>query len=161
LAKHFLNNNNDDLDFVLIGLLSHENQYSIVSAVNKALGIELTLSDHIPFNLKDGKLFYFSLYRFISEEFGLEYILIPNNSNFEGAQINKTAGEDLFSDFNIEESTRLIKELPKTDYFIILKGEDLHLYQFKIIEQLKTVKDIIQIQTIEPRDLPSRMNLVF
>lgn len=168
MAKHFLNNSNDDLDFLLIGLLSPENQYSIVSSVNKALGTEFTLSDNIPFNLKTGKLFYFSLYRYVSEEFGLEYFLISNNSNFEEAHsqenVNFSEQEnkgDLFSDLNVEESTRLIKELPKTDYFIILKGEDLHLFQFKIIEQLKTIKDILQVQTIEPRDLPSRMNLVF
>ncbi len=161
MAKHFLNSNKDDLDFLLIGLMSSENQYSIVASVNKALGTEFILSDNIPFNLKDGKLFYFSLYRYLSEEFGLEYYLIPNNSNFSDADAAKGGGEDLFADHNIEESTRLIKELPKTDYFIILKGEDLHLFQFKIIEQLKTITDIIQVQSIEPRDLPSRMNLVF
>jgi hypothetical protein len=161
LAKHFLNNNKDDLDFVLIGLMSPENQYSIVASVNKALGTEFTLSDNIPFNLRDGKLFYFSLYRYLSEEFGLEYFLIPNNSNFDDSQAAKGGGEDLFTDFNVEESTRLIKELPKTDYFIILKGEDLHLFQFKIIEKLKTIKDILQVQSIEPGDLPSKMNLVF
>jgi len=166
LAKHFLNSNKDDLDFVLIGLMSPENQYSIVSSVNAALGTEFILSDHIPFNLKDGKLFYFSLYRYVSEEFGLEYFLIPNNSNFDapldsGQSDRKGGGEDLFAEFNVEESIKLIKELPKTDYFIILKGEDLHLFQFKIIEQLKTIQDILQIQSIEPRDLPSKMNLVF
>jgi hypothetical protein len=161
LAKHFLNNNSDDLDFVLIGLMSSENQYAIVSSVNKALGIELILSDNIPFNLKAGNLFYFSLFRYVSEEFGLEYFLIPNNSNFEEAKPNITGGDDLFAELNVEESTKLIKELPKTDYFLILKGEDLHLFQFKIMEQLKTIKDIIQVQSIEPRDLPSKMNLVF
>ncbi len=164
MAKHFLNNNRDDLDFVLIGLMSSENQYSIVSSVNKALGTEFALSDNIPFNLKDGKLFNFSLFRYVSEEFGLEYFLIPNNSNFEEARFDASNGDivaDLFAEFKVEESTKLIKELPKTDYFIILKGEDLHLFQFKIVEQLKTIKDILQVQSIEPRDLPSKMNLVF
>lgn len=161
MAKHFLNNSTDDLDFLLIGLRSAENQYSIVTSVNEVLGTELVLSDNIPYNLKDGKLFYFSLFRYVSEEFGQEYFLIPNNSNFEESQNNKTGGEDLFADLNVEESTKLIKELPKTDYFLILKGEDLHLAQFKIIELLKTIKDIQQVQTIEPRDLPSKMNLVF
>src|SRR4051812_7792951 len=114
MAKHFLNNTGDELDFALIGLLSPENQYSIVSSVNAALGTEFTLSDHVPFNLKDGKLFYFSLYRYVSEEFGLEYFLVSNSSNFEGGKENDNTGEDLFSDVNVEESTRLIKELPKT-----------------------------------------------
>ena len=166
MAKHFLNTNTDDLDFVLIGLMSSENQYSIVTAVNHALGTELTLSDNIPFNLKDKKLFYFSLYRYVSEEFGLEYFLIPNNSNFDepsdiAPSEKSDIGADLFADFNVEESTKLIKELPKTDYFIILKGKDLHLFEFKILEKLKTIKEIIQVQSIEQDDLPSKMNLVF
>ncbi len=143
--------------------MSSENQYSIVSAVNSALGTEFILSDNIPFNLKGGKLFYFSLYSFYQEEFGLEYFLIPNNSNLNESSepINSDREEDLFANFNVEESTKLIKELPKTNYFIIIKGEDLHLFQYKIIEQLKSIKDIIQVQSIEPRDLPSKMNLVF
>ncbi len=146
---------------MLIGIRTTENQYSLVTSVNKALGTEFVLSDNIPFNLKDGKLFYFSLFRFVSEEFGLEYFLIPNNSNLDTATVNQVGGEGLFADLNVEESTKLIKELPKTDYFIILKGEDLHLFQFKIIDKLKTIKEIVQVQTLEPDDLPSKMNLVF
>src|SRR4051812_32142282 len=143
--------------------MSSENQYSIVSLVNAALGTEFILSDNIPYNLKDGKLFYFSLYKYISEEFGLEYYLIPNNSNFD-KPLDGTREEgqgDLFMDINVDESTKLIKELPKTDFFIILKGEDLHLFEHKVMQQLKTIKEIIQVQSIEPSELPSRMNLVF
>jgi len=161
MAKHVLNNNNDDLDFVLIGLMTPENQYSIVTRINTALGIELALDNHVPFNLKDGKLFYFALFNYLSEEFGLEYFLIPNNSNFDEPKIERAGGEDLFADMNVEESTKLIKELPKTDYFIILKGEGLHTAQFKIIDKLKAIKEILQVQSIEPKDLPSKMNLVF
>ena len=161
MAKYVLDTEGQELDFVLIGISSIENQYSIVNSVNRALGFELTLSDHVPFNLKAGKLFKFSLFRHLSEEFGIEIFLIPNTSNLEDAQEKLTGVQDLFSDTVVDESTRLVKELPKTDYFIILKGEDLHMYQFKIIDRLKTIKEIIQIQTIEPRDLPSKMNLVF
>lgn len=161
MAKYVLNNSPGDLDFALIGLVCAENQYSLVSEVNNALNIDLALSDNVPYNLKDGKLFYFSLFHFISEEFGLEYYLIPNNSNLETEIKQQQQTNDLFAELNVDESTKLIKELPKTDYFLILKGEDLHMFQYKVIEKLKTIKDIIQVQSIEPGDLPSRMNLVF
>lgn len=161
MGKHVLNNNPDDLDFVLIGITCADNQYSVVSYINNALNIDLALSDNIPFNLKGGKLFNFSLFRYVSEEMGLEYFLIPNNSNLESSTNEWTAGNDLFADLNVEESTKLVKELPKTDYFLILKGEDLHLFQFKIVEHIKTIKEIIQVQNIEPNELPSKMNLVF
>jgi hypothetical protein len=100
----------------------------------------------------------------MSEEFGLEYFLISNASNFEqpnGSLQADSGTDDLFGGMEVEESVRLIKELPKTDYFIILKGEDLHLFRFKIMERLKAVDSILQVQNIEARDLPSRMNLVF
>jgi hypothetical protein len=54
-----------------------------------------------------------------------------------------------------------VKELPQTDYFIIVKGEDLHYYQFKITEKLKTLSEVLQVQTIEAIDLPSKRNLIF
>lgn len=161
MAKYTLNSSSNDLDFVLIGISSAENQYSIVSHINNALGIDLVLSDNIPFNLKDGKLFYFSLYKFVSEEMGLEYFLTPNNSNFDRASAEQWGESNLFTDLNVDESTRLVKELPKTDYFLILKGEELHLFQFKIMDLLKNIKEIIQVQNIEPNELPSRMNLIF
>lgn len=161
MAKHFLNTSEDDLDFVLIGITCLENQYSLAALIDDALKTKLFLSDYIPFNLKEGRIFKFSLYRFLDEELGLEYFFIPNSSNFEEPNLNTSNTEDLFAGIDVDESVRLIKELPKTDYFLILKGEDLHNYQFKIIEKLKTFPEIIQIQAIEPQDLPSKRNLIF
>lgn len=161
MAKHTLNTGGGELDFLLIGLMSQDNLYSAVSAVNDAIGTDLALSDNIPYNLKEGKLFYFSLFYCASEEFGLEYYFIPNSSNLDSAGEKNTSGGDLFSELKVEESTKLIKELPKTDYFLIVKGDDLHLHQFKIAEKLKGAPGILQVQIIEQKELPSRMNLVF
>jgi hypothetical protein len=161
LAKYVLNTSDDDFDFVLIGLVCLENQYHVINAVNEALKINLILSDYLPFNLKGGKLFKFSLYHFIDEALGIDYYLIPNTSNFEEPNINETKSDDLFGGFDVDESVKLIKELPKTDYFILLKGEDLHNYQFKIVDKLKTIQDVIQVQTIEPNELSSKRNLIF
>jgi hypothetical protein len=143
LAKHVLNTSQDDLDFALIGIACAENQYVMLSRVNDALKTNLQLSDYIPYNL------------------GLEYFLIPNTSNFEEPNINTPHADDLFKGLDVDESVKLVKELPKTDYFLILKGEDIHHYQFKVMDKLKTITEIIQLQTIEPADLPSRRNLIF
>ena len=164
MAKHVLQNSDDEIDFVLVGLSSSENQYVLASLIDRILNINLCLSENVPFALKDSKLFHFALYHFLDEEIGLEYFFISNSSNFEGPTANLNAGSaanNLFSGVEIDQSVKLIKELPKTDYFLILKGEDLHNYQFKIIQKLKTLPEIIQIQAIEPVDLPSRRNLIF
>ncbi len=162
MAKHVLQNSDDEIDFVLIGITCPENQYVLASLLDQTLHIQLRLSDYIPFALKDSRLFHFSLYHFLDEDIGLEYFFISNASNFEEPKlVEPSPGDDLFSGLDVDESVKLIKELPKTDYFLILKGEDLHNYQFKIIQRLKTLSEIIQVQAIEPIDLPSRRNLIF
>lgn len=161
MAKHVLNTSDEDFDFVLIGLVCLENQYHIINAVNDVLKIDLHLIDYIPFNLKDGKLFKFSLYNFFDRELGLDYSLIPNTSNFDEPDGNGNNANDLFGAVDVDESVKLIKELPKTDYFILLKGEDLHNYQFKIIDKLKTIPEMIQVQSIEAKELGSKRNLIF
>lgn len=161
MAKHFLNTSQDDLDFALIGIACAENQYVMLSRVNDALKTGLQLSDYVPYNLKDGKVFKFSLFHFLDEDLGLEYFLIPNTSNFEEPNIHAPEANDLFKGLEVDESVKLVKELPKTDYFLILKGEDIHHYQFKVMDKLKSIPEIIQLQTIEPADLPSRRNLIF
>lgn len=161
MAKYVLNTSEEDLDFVLIGITCPDNQYSVAALIDDLLKTKLRLSDYVPFNLKEGRIFKFSLYHHLDEELGLEYYFVPNASNFEEPSTGKQNRNDLFAGMEIDESVRLIKELPKTDYFLILKGEDLHNYQYKIIDRLKSHPGIIQIQAIEPQDLPSKRNLIF
>lgn len=161
MAKHVLNTGAEDYDFVLIGITCSENQYFLSTAIGDALNISFFLSDYVPFSLKEGKIFRFSLFRFLDEELGVEYFFVPNASNFEDVNPNAPASDNLFSGLEVEETVRLIKELPKTDYFIILKGENIHNVQFKIIDRLKTIPEIIQIQLIEANELASKRNLIF
>lgn len=161
MAKHFLNINNEDFDFALIGLTFLKDQYEAVVSINEALNINLYLSDTIPFYLKENKSFNFSLYRFTDEDLGLQYYFIPNTSNFELPNSNGPLPDSLFSGLDVDESIKLVKELPKTDYFLILKGEELTMFQFKIIEELKKMADIVQVQSIDISELPSKRNLVF
>lgn len=160
MAKHVLNSAADETDFALIGIVCPLDQYTLVSLLDESLKTSFFLSDNVPFNLKDNKLFKFSLFRFADEELGLEYYFIPNTSNFS-EPVTGAPGNDLFSGIEVEESVKLIKELPKTDYFLLLKGEDIHNYQFKVLDRLKAVPEIVQVQAIEPEGLPSRRNLIF
>ncbi|MBX3164937.1 MAG: IPExxxVDY family protein [Bacteroidetes bacterium] len=161
MAKHVLHSGADDFDFSLLGITCSENQYFMVSALNDVLQINLALNSYEEFMLKGGKLFKFSLYSFSDEALHLEYFMIPNTSNFEEPNANTNANNDLFAGLDVNESVRLIKELPKTDYFLIVKGEEYYTYTHKIIERIKTIPDIIQVQSIEPNDLASKNYLIF
>lgn len=161
MAKYVLNTGEDDLNFTLLGITCAENQYQFISLLNQTLKTDLTLSDYLPLLTKGAKVFKFSLYAYVDEDLRLEFNCIPNQSNIEEPNINENQSSDLFQGINLDESTKLIRELPKTDYFLLLKGDESVVYQFKIINLLKSIPEIIQIQTIEAQDLPSKKNLIF
>ncbi len=134
----------------------------MVSLINNCLQIDLSLNSFIDLNLKKDKIFTFSLFTFLDEGLRIEYVFIPNLSNFESQKaLNVINEKNLFNNQVIEEQARLLYELPKTDYLIMLKGEEVFNYRLKISEQLKKINAIIQLQNIEPNNLPSKRNLIF
>ena len=162
MAKaHVLNINEEDFEFALLGLSILSDQYETANQINKTLLINLSLNNNFSLALKDNKLFRFSLFSFLDTEFGIEYLFIPNASNFEEPNINTAGQADLFSDITVEERSLLIKELPKTDYFLILKGEEIEAHKHQVLKRLKSIEDLLSVQLIDVTELPSRNNLVF
>lgn len=161
MKKIILNNSDDDFDFLLLGISCLENQYQVTSTINDNLKINLALSNFLTLDLIEEKNFKFSLFNFTDEALGIDYFLIPNKSNFEEINKNNRTSDDLFSEIEVEQSTVLIKELPKIDYFLILKGEDVKRYEFKVLEKLKNSSEIIQILAIDINKLVSKQNLIF
>ena len=47
------------------------------------------------------------------------------------------------------------------DYFLIVKGESLEIYEYKVVEVLKGVADFTQIQQIQVDELKNASNLIF
>lgn len=163
MARYTLNNDPDDFNFILLGIASQENQYVLANNINFFLNIELRLDNYIDLSHRMGKDFKFSFYSFWDENFNLEYNLIPNRSNFTESGTEKSGAGDLFSMFNetIDESSRLIPELTKTDYLFLIKGDEHYHYSYRINEVLKKIPSIITLQEIVPEKLNSRSNLIF
>lgn len=161
MAKHALHNASDELDFSLLGISCADDQYRVTSLVNDALGTDLFLSDYVPMNLRSGKLFSFSLFRYTDENLGLEYYLVPNASNLEQPGTQPAAGNDLFSGQDVDERTLLIKELPRTDYFLLLKGEMQLHYLHIVADRLRKAGVFSGVQEIDAQSLQSRKNLLF
>lgn len=162
MAKpHVLNINEEDFEFALLGLSILKDQYETAISINDTLLIRLELNNNFSLALKDNKLFSFSLFTYVDKEFGIEYLLIPNASNFEEPNINTAGNTDLFAEVAVEERSLLVKELPKTDYFLILKGEEIEGHKHKVIQRIKTMADLLSVQLIDVSELPSRSNLVF
>lgn len=158
MAKHVLNIQQNVFDFILLGINCNENQYRVLSLLNDTLDLELALGNYIPLNL-DNQIFNFSLFRFTDDILRIEYFFIPNLSNYNPE--NKSEEQNLFAEMRIDTRARLVKELPETDFFLIIKGEEMHGLGERIKERLKKVKELLNIQIIQVEDLPSRNNLIF
>jgi len=162
MAKsHVLNINEEAFEFALLGLSILKDPYETAISINEVLLIQLELSNHFNLALKDNKVFSFSLFSCFDKEFGIEYLFVPNASNFEEPNINTGGRTDLFSEIAVEERSLMVKELPKTDYFLILKGEEIESHKHKVIERIKSLKDLLSVQMIDVSELPSKSNLVF
>jgi hypothetical protein len=163
MAKHILHSNPDDFNFLLFGIACSDNQYVLANTINAALDIDLRLENYIDLSHRLGKDFKFSFYTFLDEEFNLEYNLIPNRSNHVAKEGGDDRNSDLFSMFNenVDESSRLIPELTKTDYLLLIKGDEHYNFTFKITEALKKIPEIISLQEIIPDKLNNKNNLIF
>jgi hypothetical protein len=158
--KYNLDSEFDDFNFLLFGISTTLDQYSVITQINNLLNIEFCLQSIVPYYLKGNSTFNYNLYTCDVPELFLEFNLIANLSNFETTIIT-TPTNDLFAEQAVEERARLIKELPKTDYFIIVKGEQMFAYENKILEKLKQVNDFTQIQQIQPEELKNANHLIF
>lgn len=163
MAKHTLHSDPEEFNFLLFGIACSENQYVLAASINSILSIDLRLESYIDLSYRMGKDFKFSFYNFFDEEFNLEYNLIPNRSNYVAKEGSDTQEGDLFSMFNenIDESSRLIPELTKTDYLLLIKGDEHYNYTYKITEALKKIPEIISLQEIIPEKLSNKNNLIF
>lgn len=162
MAKYTLQNDENIFDFVLIGISSNENQYVIINNINSQLNIDLFLHENLKLSQKNHEIFEFSIYHFSHQEMALEYFLVPNKSNYKST-IQSKAVNDLFSNTgqSFEETVLLINELPRTDYFLLLKGESAIHEQYNVFKLLKEIEVINQVHEIIPEKLSSRNNLIF
>jgi hypothetical protein len=153
----------DDFNFLLYGIVCPDNQYVLVNAINATLDIDLRLEEYIDLSHRMGKDFKFSFYSFLDEEFNLEYNLLPNRSNYTPKENQEDREGDLFAMFNenVDESSRLIPELTKTDYLLLIKGDEFYHFSHKISSALKSVSEIVAVQEVVPEKLSSRSNLIF
>lgn len=163
MAKHILHNDHEDYNFLLYGISCSANQYLLTNRINDALTIDLCLDSYVDLSHRIGKDFKFSLYTFFDEEFNLEYNLIPNRSNFTTTTQELSNEGDLFAQFNekIDESSRLIPELTKTDFLLLVKGDEHYHHSYKIMDALKQIQEIITVQEIVPEELSNKSNLIF
>ncbi|MDX2362422.1 MAG: IPExxxVDY family protein [Crocinitomicaceae bacterium] len=137
--KHILTFD-EELDFEMIGLSSHHNDYRLAWSINDKVQLHLIKcdEDYIVTNKKGDEVSTHSMYAFEDEVNRLEYYLIKN----------KHKGQ------------YLIHEKPAIDYFLFLCN-NMAVDSEELIMNLKSVPSILAVFAFDPEEIPSAEQLVF
>ena len=162
MAKHKLEIE-PDYNFLLIGISSHEKDYSLCWAINKKLNIELIKKDSLEIKgRKQTTSAYFSFFEYINEEVFIEYFVIANVSeNKLPVSVDNTLFTKEAQSKSKTSNELLIPEQKQMNYFVIIKGE---LAAGETDELIKQIKQIDAVQTaikIDVTQLRSKQNLIF
>lgn len=162
MAKHTLKLD-DDYDFVLIGISSHEKEYRICWALNNKFNFELKKIDSLEFKgKKQDTSSFFSLFKYENQEEFLEYFVLANLSENKSVEPqNYTLFKENDKQSQSNENEFLIPEYKQMNYFFVIKGE---ITANEVEETIRKIKEIDLVQTavkIDIAQLKSKQNLIF
>ena len=160
MAKHILNNTFESYDFSVIGIATRMNLYETLAHVNLALNIELAYTVNLPFPLSEGHEFQFAIFEYESSSMEMEFQFISNTSNLLPASKIQSTGDGLFSGMAVDETARLIKELPGVDFFLCMKGKAHEHRALSAAAIIDGINGITNAEIIDIQSLPSRQNLL-
>ena len=143
----------DDLenDYTLIGIHSNIEPYKLAFKINQKLKIQLKRCSY-DISFKD-KNSIFDLYKHSSETYNTKLYLILNKSFNE----RKIKGQLLFE--NLSESSFLIPELKKVEYFLKIEGGNFNIKT--LLNKLIEIDNIISCYRTEITATKSKYNLIF
>lgn len=129
----------DQFDFILIGIACQHKDYRLCHELNNALSIALARgNDYEIFNGKRMEKVSFSFYRFENNEED-QYFLFSNKGK-QGL---------------------LIPEQKQIDFFLMIRENVKRIAETEIINRVKDVKVVLGVFKIDTKNLKSRENLVF
>lgn len=153
----------EHFDFDLFSITCTESVYRVIHELNGDLDIDLQLNELLDYTHKEGEDFYFPVYTYHHEALNIEFHLLQNQTSFQPTSKKKAQAQDLFAG-EVEQSTRLMPELDKTDYFLLIKGDNRYLYNHTILEAIQQNKSFTAVYELfmeDIRDKKSRTNLLF
>ncbi len=153
----------EHFDFDLFSITCNESVYRVIHELNNDLDIDLQLNELLDYTHKEGEDFYFPVYSFQHESLNIEFNLLQNQTSFQPTARHKPQATDLFAG-EVEQTTKLMPELDKTDYLLLIKGENRYLYNHTILETIQKNKNFTAVHELfmeDIKDKKSRTNLLF
>ena len=157
-------NAEEHFDFDVFSITCTESIYRVIHELNNDLNIDMQLNDLLDYTHKEGEDFFFPVYSFLHEDLNIEFNLLPNQTSFQpNVKSKRQQPLDLFAG-EVEQTTKLLPELDKTDYFLLIKGDNRYLYNHTILETIQKNKQFIAVHELfieDIKDKKSRTNLLF
>lgn len=139
MPKNVLKLDDEDYDFVLIGIVTSHRDYRVTRDVNLALGITLErVDDYLVFEKKRGWEIGFPHFKFVNEQEDQYYIL-----------------------GNKSENGLLIPEQRQMDFFLLVKAGMSDIDRSALVKSLKGVDLFQAVFPIDVAGLRSKENLLF
>lgn len=129
-----------EIDFDLIGICSHHNDYRLAWNINEKIGLNLAKcdEDYVLTDKKGETVSSHSMYNFEDEENRLTYYLIKNKHH----------------------GKFLIPEKPTIDFFLFLH-DNIAIELVELMNNLKSVPSILGVYEFDPIEIGSAENIVF
>jgi hypothetical protein len=162
LAKHTLKIE-DDYDFVLIGISSHEKEYRICWALNNKFKFEFKKIESL--EIKGKKQLtpsFFSLFLYVDEDNFKEYFVLANLSESKSVDAkNFTLFEEEAKQDQSTENEWLVPEYKQMNYFFVVKGDIEQDELDEIMGKIKEIDMVLTAVDIDVEQLKSKHNLIF
>ena len=150
-----------DQPFTLIAIHCSLEEYKLAFLLNKHLDLRLSRArNDIDLHIKSVRAL-FSLYKFEDRQKYCDYFLVSNK--FKG-QSRKTAADfgSLFGNEEMaSETTHLLPEYSKVDFFLKLEEESGLVSEVLILEKIKEIPQIATAYSIDTEKIKSKENLIF
>jgi hypothetical protein len=151
----------DEINYQLLAIHTSLEDYRLAYFINQKLPINLSSNKNaIQVNIKEGET-KFSRFYYYDQEKQISWNLIQNKN--EVIQLKKDKSQNLFSNVNIEVSTKvfLLPEFKKVDYFLKIENTEEVLDIRKIQLLLNTIEKISTAYAVVTQKIKSKNNLIF
>jgi hypothetical protein len=140
MSKTVLKFNDDDqFDFILIGIACQHKDYRLCHELNSSFGLVLKREkDYEIFNGRRMESLSFSFYSYNNQDDDSYFIM--TNKGKQGL---------------------LIPEQKQIDYFLMIRENVKRINQSELISRMKQINIVLGIFKMDPKNLKSRENLLF
>ena len=139
MKKKLTLNYQHELEFTLLGISSHENDYHLSWVLNQKIGLQFIKAKHLVVLQPESELSQeFSVFNYEDEDALLVYNLISNKC----------------------EQGYLIPELKNIDFFLQISGEINHGFLNQIIEKLRNSGVVNASFVLDPKKIKAAEKLI-